>query len=256
MAKGMPGADSSTLVTSQIGGQNLIGLATDLFGQTPVVWGRYFTSASTSGVVEYRHLKENRALRTNNIRVLPIARQTKNVNGTVADGSADATANAEDLILTFGADYLASQGGQVLMFLDVEGSPSLSLAYYQGWAGTLVVHSQNFSDGKVTILPCVYGTQSDDTTWQAVVDAVASGVEFHGAWIARWRVEGCHDLLDFDDGLVRPSALPDDFKILLWQYSNDCHGGAGFDCDQTNPSIDLQQDLLSKCVLPPDTSMG
>lgn len=256
MAMGMPGADSSNLVTSQIGGQNLIELATNLFGQTPVVWGRYFTSVTTTGVVEYRHLKENQALRTNGIRVLPIARQTIRVNGSVADGSADATANAEDLILTFGADYLASQGGQVLMFLDVESAPSLSVPYYQGWAGTLVVHSQNFSNGKVTILPAVYGTHSDDATWHAVVNGVGPGVEFHGAWIARWRVSGCQGLLDFDQSLVRPASLPATFKILLWQYSNDCHGGDGFDCDQTNPTIDLQQDLLNKCVLPPETSLA
>ena len=138
MAKGMPGADSSTLVTNQIGGRNLIELATTLFGTTPVVWGRYFTSVGTTGVVEYRHLRENQPLRANNIRVLPIARQTGNVNGTVADGGADATANAEDLIQTFGADYLSSQGGQVLMFLDVEGAPSLSAPYYRGWAATLL----------------------------------------------------------------------------------------------------------------------
>jgi hypothetical protein len=132
----------------------------------------------------------------------------------------------------------------------------LSLAYYQGWAGTLVVHSQNFSSGKVTILPCVYGTHFDDRTWRSVVEGVGSGLEFHGAWIARWRVRGCNPLLDFDDSLVRPSSLSANIKILLWQYSDDCHGGDGFDCDQTNPSIDLQQDLLSKCVLPPDTPMA
>ena len=260
MAVGMPGADSSNLVTSQIGGQNLVQLATNLFGgRSPVVWGRYFTSVASTGVVEYRHLQENQALLASNIRVLPIARQTKRVNGSVSDGSADATANAEDLILTFGADYLASQGGQVVMFLDVESTPSLSVPYYQGWAGTLAVHSQNFSNNKVTILPCVYGSHADRTTWEAVVDSVGPGVEFHGAWIARWRVTGCHDFssdpsLQFDDNLVRPQSLPSSFKILLWQYSNDCHGGDGFDCNQTNPSIDLQQDLLNKCVLPPATT--
>lgn len=255
MAKGMPGADSSTLVTSLIGGRNLIELATDLFGRKPVVWGRYFTSVTTSGSVEYRHLKENQLLRANDIRVPPIARQTKRVNGSAADGSADAAANAEDLIQTFGADYLASQGGEVVMFLDVEGAPSLSVGYYRGWAGTLVGHSRDFSGGKVTVLPCVYGTHFDDATWRAVVDAVGPGVEFRGAWIARWRVRGCSDLLEFDDDLVRPRSLPPEFKVLLWQYSDDCHGGGGFDCDQTNPSIDLEQDLLSKCVLPPDTPM-
>ena len=256
MTKGMPGADSSTLVTSQIGGRNLIDLATEVFGTTPVLWGRYFTSVSTTGVVEYRHLKENQILRANNIRILPIARQTKNVNGTVADGSADATANVEDLIETFGADYLASQGGQVLMFLDVEGAPSLSAPYYRGWAATLVAHSQDFSGGKVTVLPCVYGTQADDDTWNAVVAGVGPAVSFHGAWIARWRVSGCAELLDFDERIVRPRSLPSSFKILLWQFSNDCHGGDGFDSDETNPAIDLQQDLLSKLVLPPDTSVA
>jgi hypothetical protein len=58
MAFGLPGADSSIIVTHQINGRTLIDLATDLFGQTPV-WGRYFTSAATSGLVEYRALREN-----------------------------------------------------------------------------------------------------------------------------------------------------------------------------------------------------
>src|SRR5215510_2232327 len=106
MAQGRPGADSSSLVTTQIQGKNLIQHAEDLFGTTPVVWGRYFTSVTSSGTVEYRHLKENQILSDNNIRVLPIARQTKHVNGTQALGSADAEQNVEDLITTFGKDYL------------------------------------------------------------------------------------------------------------------------------------------------------
>jgi hypothetical protein len=261
MANGMPGADSSDMVTTEIGGRNLVELATGLFGRAPVVWGRYFTSAATTGTVEYRHLRENQLLRANDIRVLPIARQTKRVNGSVADGSADATANVRDLILTFGADYLASQGGQVLMFLDVEGTPSLSKSYYLGWAETLVAHSQSLSGGAVTVLPCVYATHSDNATWRAVVAAVAAGVGFNGAWVARWRTAGCHNFsidpaLAFDDGLVRPTSLPADLKILLWQYSNDCSGGTGFDCNQTNPEINLQQDLLSKCVLPPEAPVA
>jgi hypothetical protein len=121
MAVGVPGADSSNLVTSQIGGQNLIDLATNVFGRPPVVWGRYFTSVASTGVVEYRHLQENQAVRSSGIRVLPIARQTKRVNGSLT-APRTVRPNAEDLILTFGADYLASQGGQVIMFLDVEGA--------------------------------------------------------------------------------------------------------------------------------------
>jgi len=98
---GLPGADSAAPVNNQIGGQTLVALATSLYGTTPVFWGRYFTSAATTGTVEYRHRKENRFFSANGIRLLPIARQTTHVDGMHADGSADAQANAEDIM----ADY-------------------------------------------------------------------------------------------------------------------------------------------------------
>ncbi len=251
MAKGRPAADSSVPVTHQIEGKTLIELASSLFGGTPVLWGRYFTSTSTTGDVEYRHLKENQILRDQNIPVLPIARQTKHVNGSQPLGSADAAQNVEDVILTFGQDYLASQGGQYLMVLDVEGAPSLSLSYYTGWAQTVISHSQDFTEGAVTVLPCVYATQGDDTTWRAVANAGDRGVACHGAWIARWRIRGCGDLLEFDDAIVMPR-VPLPCKVLLWQYADECHGDDGFDCNETNPNIDLDRDLLQKCILPPD----
>src|SRR5215813_7755876 len=106
MAIGSPGADSSNLVTRLIDGRPMVDVAAELFGQMPVLWGRYFTSVGTTGLVEYRARRENQTLRDRNIRVLPIARQTRHVNGTEALGSADARLNAEDLIKTFGADYL------------------------------------------------------------------------------------------------------------------------------------------------------
>jgi hypothetical protein len=87
MAAGNPGADSSVLVTSQIQRKGLVQLATDLFGQMPAFWGRYFTSASTSDNVEYRQLKENRILRKQNIFVQPNARQTKHVNSSQKRGA-------------------------------------------------------------------------------------------------------------------------------------------------------------------------
>jgi hypothetical protein len=251
---GKPAVDSSVPVTTQINGASLLDLAQQLFGETPVLWGRYFTSTAATGNVEYRHLKENQPLRDRGIRVLPIARQTLHVSGSQADGSGDAEANADDLIATFGTDYLASQGEQFLLFLDVEGAPALSASYYFGWATTLMAHSHTSTGGKITILPCVYGVQSDNTTWNNLKEACARGAECHGAWIARWRVRGCSAPLPFDLSIVSPHVeLP--CKILLWQYSDDCHGGGGFDCDQTNPDIHLEQDLLSKCILPPHSLM-
>ena len=254
MTIGRPGADSSNLVTRLIHGKPMVDVAAELFGQMPVLWGRYFTSVATSGLVEYRARRENQALRDRNIRVLPIARQTKHVDGTLADGNADAQLNVEDLIKTFSASYLQSQGGKFLMFLDVEGTPSLSTDYYLGWARTLVDHSQSFSKGAVTILPGVYATQSDDATWRAVAEASQRGVQSQGAWIARWRRRGCATPLDWDPDIVLPRVnLP--CEVLLWQYADECHGGDGFDCNETNPNIDLQ-DILSLCVLPPDTPVA
>jgi hypothetical protein len=253
MALGSPGADSSMPVTTVIEGKTLIALAQDLYGLTPVFWGRYFTSVATTGVVEYRHLKENQILFDNNIRVLPIARQTKRVDGTMADGSADAAANVEDLIKTFGEDYLVSQGGKFFMFLDVEGSPSLSLSYYDGWASTLTSHSSEMTGGAVQILPCLYATRGDNATWQNVATACTRGADCNGIWVARWVRHSCSNLVDWNDLMVAPTvALP--CKVLIWQYSNDCHGGAGFDCDEVNPSIDLNKDLLNQLILPPSLS--
>ncbi len=253
MTRGRPGADSSVPVTTQISGQSLIDLATALYGEPPVFWGRYFTSASASGTVEYRHLKENRALRDRNIRVLPIARQTRRVSGTQAEGSADAEANVDDLIATFGADYLAGQGGRFYMFLDVEGSPSLSAAYYTGWSQTLASHSAATSGGRVTILPCVYATRADTPTWNAVASAVGGGATCGGAWIARWPSSGCQVLPLWKDEKVSPT-VPIPCPVLIWQYADECHGGSGFDCSETNPAIDLQADLLDRLILPPDMS--
>lgn len=251
MAKGKTGADSSVPVTSQIGGKNLIQLASEVLGSAPSFWGRYFTSLSVGGSVEYRHLKENRLLRANHVRVLPVARQTRHVNGSQELGCSDAAANADDFITTFGKDYLASQGGQFLMFLDVEGSPSLSPEYFRGWAQTLTAHSQEITAGAVQLLPCVYATRSDDPTWYAVAACADQGIACKGAWIARWVHSGCSAPDEWDDDAVSPKTeLP--CHILVWQYSDDCYGGGGFDCDQANPNVDIDAELLSKLVLPPD----
>ena len=84
-----------------------------------------------------------------------------------------------------------------------------------------------------------------------VLAAVLAGAACNGAWIARWPSSGCQPLPEWDAGKVTPDvAIP--CPILIWQYANDCHGGGGFDCSETNPGIDLQSDLLDQLVLPPD----
>ena len=245
MSSGLAGADSSAPVTSA-----LIQSASAVLGATPVFWGRYFTSVSTSGSVEYRHSTENPPLAAAGIRLLPVARQTKNVAGSQAQGLADGQANAKDFLTTFGIDYLRASGGRFYMFLDVEGDPSLTEAYYIGWAQGLAEQSVSQSGATVQVLPCVYGTQKDVTTWTAVQSAMAAGTPCFGAWIARYFTGSC-SMGDWESDIVTPaSPSPFPVPILAWQYAGNCDGGQ-IDCSQTNPGIDAQSQLLRFLVLPP-----
>ena len=254
MAIGKAGADSSVLVTTHVNGQSLVDAAAASFGQMPVFWGRYFTSAATGGNTEYRGRQENQALRDKNIRVLPVARQTGHVGGTQAQGSVDAQANVDDILGTFGASYLAGLGNNFLVFLDVEGQPSLSSAYWTGWALTLLSHSLSVTSNAVTLTPCIYAMRSDVTTWNVVANAFKAGVPCGGGWVARYPVMGCQPLPDWDAKLsvLMPAGVTLPFPMIAWQYAGDCMGGGGIDCSVTNPNLDLQKDILDKLILPPD----
>jgi hypothetical protein len=252
MAQGLPAADSSTPVTASV-----VASASALFGRTPAVWGRYFTKPTTSGSVEYRHDEENAVLAQFAIRLLPVARQTKDTAGSAAQGASDAQGNVDDLFDSFGADYLASLGSEVLMFLDVEGtpssgSPSLGLDYWTGWAKTLGEHSFTASGGRVEVLPGAYARQGDDATWDVLSQAAAQGIVCHGAWVARYYSGSC-TMADWDETIVAPNVtLPCD--ILLWQYAENCCNGA-IDCSQTNPTLDINSLLLQRLILPPGTAV-
>jgi hypothetical protein len=216
-------------------------------GTTPSFWGRYFTSVRTTGIVEYRHAVENAILATRGIRMLPVARQTNNVSRDRGSGFTDGTANARDLIATFGADYLAAQGPGVCIFLDVEGSgPShLSSEYYTGWAAGLASAST-----QVTFFPCVYGIPGDAVTWTALARAVAHGAACHGLWMTHPLIATAEPV-EWNARLVAPSPNPGP-PVLLWQYMFP-HDGAAIDRSQVNPSIDAQADLLRYLVLPPSS---
>ena len=245
MPQGSPAADSSMPVSA-----SLIQATTNFLGATPVFWGRYFTSVTANGGVEYRHAAENQLLNAAGIRVLPVARQTENVGASAAQGAADGAANARDFIVTFGLSVLVAQGGSFYIFLDVEGNPSLSTAYYTGWAQGLAAEAQTLSSGSVQILPCLYGPQGDTTTWSALGAAMNAGAPCHGAWIARYPA-GDGATIDWSDAEVTP-ALPSPFPvpILAWQYAGNCLNRQ-IDCSQTNPAIDVEGQLLKYLVLPP-----
>ncbi|OLE56009.1 MAG: hypothetical protein AUG51_00330 [Acidobacteria bacterium 13_1_20CM_3_53_8] len=251
MARGLPGADSSGQVTAA-----LVQAATNCFGETPKFWGRYFKSPTGGSFAEYRHKVEDPVLAAASIKLLPIAQQTAHVNGDEDQGASDAQLNVADILATFPKDILVSQGGQFLMFLDVEGvsdkAPSLSIDYYTGWANTLVDFSRSQTGGAVTLLPCVYARQLDNVTWNVLVKAVASGIPCHGAWVARYPKDAACTPIDFNNGLAIPQVkLP--FDVLIWQYYENCLNG-DIDLNQANPNINAEDEFLGKLILPPSAS--
>jgi hypothetical protein len=249
MPNGLLGVDSSIPVTSQVQGQGLIQFATDQLNAAPAFWGRYFTSPQTAGSVEYRHDLEGPALNAAGIPVLPVARQTRNVDGTAQQGAADAAGNAADFLASFGADALATQGSVFFLFLDVEGKPSLSVDYFTGWAGALAQSSKDATNGQVTLRPCLYAAQGDNPTWQALAEAMAAGTDCGGAWVARYLLSGCSTVPNWDDEFVTPSAgMP--CPILAWQYAGDCFNDS-LDLSQTNPNLDPEGTLLDFLMVPP-----
>jgi hypothetical protein len=249
MASGLLGVDSSIPVTSQVQGQGLIRLATTQLNATPAFWGRYFSSPQTKSAAEYHHGLESGPLNAAGIPVLPVARQTRNVNGSAQQGAADAAANAADLLASFGVPAMAAQGSVFFLFLDVEGSPSLSVDYYTAWAQALAQSSSTASNGQVTIRPCLYAAQGDNPTWQALAQAMAAGADCGGAWVARYPAGGCSAVLNWEDHLVTPSVgVP--CPILLWQYAGNCASGS-LDLSQTNPNLDPKATLLNFLMLPP-----
>jgi hypothetical protein len=251
--KGRPGADSSVIVTKLIGGKTLIDLATSHFGETPLFWGRYFKNLNQQSSAEYRHRKEGAILRSNNIRVLPTAQQTTRVGRGKDSGTIDAQGNVEDLLASFGKDYLATLGREFLLFLDVEPTHPLSVAYYQGWSQGVLDHSAQLSNGRYVVRPALYLNRGDDPTWNAVITACRNGSECNGFWVANYgQRPGCSPLIDWVKNQVQPNrTLPCD--VLIWQYSEECRGGSGFDCNETNPSIDTEG-LLARLILPGETS--
>ena len=141
MPVGKPGADSTPKVTHTIGGRNIIDLASDLFGEVPLFWGRYFKGLHKPSDFEYVHRDENPVLNQKNVRLLPIAQQTNFVGGSANRGASDARLNVEDVIVSLGVENFARQGNEYLLFLDVEPTHPMSKQYFSGWARTVISES-------------------------------------------------------------------------------------------------------------------
>ena len=85
--------------------QDILDLVKERFGTTPLMWGRYFKRPDFAE--DFQPAAESAILAANNIRLLPIARQTARVAGSASDGANDAALNVDAYTKALGIDYLA-----------------------------------------------------------------------------------------------------------------------------------------------------
>ena len=250
MPQGLSGVDSDAVVTSQIGGQTLLDLASSLYGGNPAFWGRYFKRPSATDSQLYHASIESPALRARGIPVLPIAQQTDDVGGSESLGRQEAHYNVDALLESFPAAHLSAQGREFFMFLDVEPGQDLSQNYYIGWSQELISYSQSVSGGAFQISPCLYSNRAN-SAWQIAAAAVTNGAQCMALWVAGWFQQGgCLVLQNWSDTMAVPHGVTLPAPVMIWQYSNDCHGQHGFDCNETNPYIAAATALLPKLVMP------
>jgi hypothetical protein len=222
-------------------------------GRRPAFWGRYFKRPGFAQ--DYQPAQENAIFRANEIRLLPIARQTARVNLGATAGAQDALSNVNAYFDAFDLDYLAASGRELLMFLDVEGTsdahPNLSVDYWIGWSSALVRHSERRSGGRVTLVPAIYCRQNQAATWQAVAEADTLGFPTAAAWVFRARTEACSKPIPEWDAKFNTPAVALPCPVVAWQFAIDCIVAGGVDFDMINPDPRLETFLLSRLIVPP-----
>ena len=241
------GADTLVPVTDAI-----VSMVRKKFGSTPLFWGRYFKRPGFEQ--DYQPQLENEIFTRNQIRLLPIARQTTRVAGTASEGAEDAVLNVDAFTTALGIDYLNKIGGEMLMFLDVEGTsaknPNLSLDYWIGWASALAGHSARVSGGRFVVTPAVYCRQNQNPTWDVIARAAQLGIPCAGAWVFRMRTGACDKPIPQWDAPFNTPAVALPCPVMLWQFAIDCLFEGGVDFDMVNPDPAIASALLNRLVLP------
>src|SRR5215467_4403799 len=227
-------------------------------GQAPAFWGRYFYAPgqiNSSGQRDSHYsAAENGFLRSNGIRLLPLARQTVHVGTDSATGSIDARHNVDAIFECFPPAYLAGSDPNVLVFLDVEPTHPLDPDYYAGWSSTITTYSGQVSGGSVRFKPAIYANTKDDRTWRNLASALAGGSSCFGVYVARYYYNHGND--PKPDHGWQPSVLTPTGgvtpPILAWQYwasADDAPADENFD---TNIASPYHSDaLLDGLIMPP-----
>jgi len=235
----LPGVDSLNIVGSRLkNGQTLVDAAIEAFGMQPAFWGRYFSSPGKSA---YKAPLESPILSANNIRLLPIARQTNNVTKAAAIGTQDAKNNVAALVEAFGEDFLSALAQPLYIVLDVE--TALSADYYFAWATEI-------ANADFPLAPCAYmPSPPHHAAWKALADAMERGASCGGVWIA-WYLSNSPNFAPLPDWDVQKTTQPTRAPTLGWQYMGDVIESA-LDLSVTSPLVSIQSALLDHLIVPP-----
>jgi hypothetical protein len=242
-------------------GPALLANAKTYLGKMPQFWGRYFYAPgqrNAAGQVDSHYSSaESDYLRAQNIRVLPIARQTSHVSDATRARN-DAVQNVAAILEVFPAQYLSGADPNVLVFLDVEQNTPLASDYYDTWSATVISEADRLSGGRVRFHPSIYGGRAGQQTWVALKQAMDNGAPCDGIWIARYYYPTAAPK-PWDDGLTTPVTPPGGSllcPLLAWQYwasPDDAPETANFDTNIANPThADM---LISRLVMPPAASV-
>jgi hypothetical protein len=229
--------------------------STSYLGQTPAFWGRYLYAPgqiNSSGHRDSHYsAAENGFLRSNGIRVLPIARQTTRVATDSATGSTDARHNVDAIFEVFPPAYLAGSDPNVLVFLDVEPEDPLDPDYYAGWSSTIMSYSSQLTNGTVKLKPAIYASTRDDQTWRGLARALSGGSSCFGAYVARYYYQDPKPDHGWQPSILSPSGgvTP---PILAWQYWESPDGAPADENFDTNIASPFHSDsFLDGLVMPP-----
>jgi len=220
-------------------------IATEKLRQTPVFWGRYFKAPGDTSPIQYQANLETQFFNNHNIKVLPVGRQTANVDTPDRRlGHQDGLNNAAAMIASFGAAHLAMMT-EVAVFLDVEIDTPLNHVYYDGWSEGLIAGGR---DSNVRFAPCIYGHHNDGTTWQELGKAISNGAVCGAAWIVFM------ESMNFPIGPWKSKFtgrnMPPDVRVAIAQRVLDFKDAQGraYDFDLVNPAH--QDWLLQRLILP------
>ncbi|MDN7569963.1 hypothetical protein [Burkholderia contaminans] len=228
---------------------SLIDLATNLLGNRPAFWGRYFKGPHNPSPIQYQAGQESSLLFNSGIRVLCIARQTLRVGGSASDGTSDAIKNMAAIVDSFGLSYLKGLGIAPLIFLDVEPDTPLSAEYFTGWSAALLQQGPGPLGQTQRFTPAIYINHGDSSSWTNLSTAIGGGATCFGAWVARYGSRtGAEGPPPWVDSQVQPDApVAAPCPIVGWQYAGDYEDVLDF---STTPPNDWAERML-ELLIPP-----